>query len=218
MYSKGGKKSVVGKFIKWMLTTTEFKNIGEQLDTIGADVAGSTDSSVRQEFVDKWTEIATNQPDLFKKAQHDYIQATHYEIAVKKIKKDIGLDVNTSSRGLQDAVWSRSVQLGPYTPLFVNAIKSLGYPETELKDLTDKQIVGAIYDESSRLITQADVDRNPYSTGLGGGTKILNEDGYKTSDIGNLIYFKNHLRKYPTQQASLENRFKSEKSEAQAIA
>ena len=219
MYSKGGDKSRVGQFIKWMLTITEFKKIGEQLDTIGADVAGSTDSSVRQEFVDKWTEIANNQPDLFRKAQHDFIQSTHYEVAVKKLKEDFDLDVNTKSRGLQDAVWSRSVQLGPNTSLFGNALRSLGYPATAIGDLTDKQIIGAIYDESSRVITQADVDRNPYSLeDLRGETRIVNKNGYKTSDIGNLAYFKNHLRIFPSQQASLEDRFTEEKSEALALA
>ena len=70
--------------------------------------------SVRQPFIDKWTQISTFQPDLFKKAQHNYIQITHYEPAAHDIKTEFDLDVDdgTHIQGLQDAIWSTSVQHG----------------------------------------------------------------------------------------------------------
>ena len=54
------------QFIRWMKTVAEFRDIAEELDEIGA-VTGSKIKSVRQPFMDKWTQISTFQPDLFKK-------------------------------------------------------------------------------------------------------------------------------------------------------
>ena len=49
-----------------MKTVAEFRDIAEELDEIGAEAAGSQIESVRQPFIDKWTQISTFQPDLFK--------------------------------------------------------------------------------------------------------------------------------------------------------
>ena len=208
-----GKDSPISKFIEWAKDSSEFKNIGDQLDEIGAAAAGSKIDSIRQPFIDKWKEIAVNQPDLFKKAQHDYIQTTHYEVFVEKIKEDFDFDVNSSSNGLQDAVWSTAVNHGPWNNVFRNALTTLDYPFTSLSELTDKQIVTAIYDERARVITQADVNKNPYQV----GEILKNKNGFKTSDIGKLIYFKNYLRTFPDRQDSLEKRYTSEKKDALAL-
>ena len=206
LYSKGGRDSVVGKFIEWAKSSSEFKFIGNDLDSVGADAAGSTIDSIRQPFVDKWKEVAVNQPDLFKKAQHDYIQATHYEVAVAKIKSEFGLDADDGSHsaGLQDAIWSTAVQHGPNTNVFKNAFTSLGYPTTTISEITDVQLIAAIYDERSRVITTTDV------------TNFAEK--YASVDVGKLIYFRNYLTSFPNRQASLENRYTSEKSDALALA
>ena len=48
----------------------------------------------------------------FKQAQHDFIQRTHHDPAVRAIAKDTGIDVcdGSHSNGLQDTVWSTAVQ------------------------------------------------------------------------------------------------------------
>ena len=179
---------------------TEYRDIGNRLDEIGASAAGSKIDSIRQPFIDRWVQIATNQPDLFRKAQHDYIQVTHYEPAVEKIKNEFGLDVNGSgSSGLQDAVWSTAVQHGPGTNVFRNALTSLGFPSTSISELSNKDVIGGIYDERSRVVVQADIDRKPRFRSDG---TINNPKGYQTADIGKLIYFRNYLTTFPDRQKS----------------
>ena len=206
LYSKGGDDSRVGEFIKWMKTVAEFRDIAEELDEIGAEAAGSQIESVRQPFIDKWTQISTFQPDLFKKAQHNYIQITHYEDSVQRIKNTFGLDADdgTHIQGLQDAIWSASVQHGPGTNVFKNGFKSLGVPDTKtISEVTDSEIISAFYDERSRTITQTDVDNFP--------------SRYTSADIGKLIYFRNYLTTFPDRQASLEKRYTSEKKDALSL-
>ena len=211
-----GENSPISKFIEWAKSITEYRDIGNRLDEIGASAAGSKVDSVRQPFIDRWVQIATNQPDLFNKAQHDYIQVTHYEPAVEKIKDEFGLDVNGSgSSGLQDAVWSTAVQHGPGTNVFRNALTSLGFPSTPISKLSNKDIIGAIYDERARVVSQTDIDRKPRFRSDG---TVNNPKGYETADIGKLIYFRNYLTTFPDRQKSLENRYKSEKVDALAIA
>ena len=211
-----GENSPISKFIEWAKSITEYRDIGNRLDEIGASAAGSKIDSIRQPFIDRWVQIATNQPDLFRKAQHDYIQVTHYEPAVEKIKNEFGLDVNGSgSSGLQDAVWSTAVQHGPGTNVFRNALTSLGFPSTSISELSNKDIIGGIYDERSRVVVQADIDRKPRFRSDG---TINNPKGYQTADIGKLIYFRNYLTTFPDRQKSIENRYASEKVDALSIA
>ena len=206
MWSSGGDDSRIAEFIRWMKTVAEFRDIAEELDEIGAEAAGSKIKSVRQPFIDKWTQISTFQPDLFKKAQHNFIQVSHYEPAVHKIKTEFDLDVDdgTHIQGLQDTIWSTSVQHGPRTIVFKNAFKTLGVPDTKtLSEVSDTDIISAIYDERGRTITQTDVDNFPSRN--------------TSADIGKLFHFITTVTKFPEQQASLENRFISEKKDALSL-
>ena len=67
-------------------------------------------------FRNKWKELAKNQTTAtrFKQAQHDFIQRTHHDPAVRAIAKDTGINVcdGSHSNGLQDTVWSTAVQFG----------------------------------------------------------------------------------------------------------
>ena len=65
------------------------------------------------------------------------------------------------------------------------------------------------------MVSQTDIDRKPRFRSDG---TVNNPKGYETADIGKLIYFRNYLTTFPDRQKSLENRYKSEKVDALAIA
>lgn len=103
-------------------------------------------TSGTDEFKSKFKELA-NQED-FAFSQHDFIQATHHDPAVRKIKASTGIDIcdGTHCNGLQDAVWSTSVQHGPggARKIFDRALARTGKSATEV---TDRELIIAIYDE-----------------------------------------------------------------------
>ena len=124
--------------------------------------------------------------------------------AEEKTEFDLDADDGTHIQGLQDAIWSASVQHGPATNVFKNAFKTLGVPDTKtISEVSDTDIISAFYDERSRTITQTDVDNFP--------------SRYTSADIGKLIYFRNYLTTFPDRQASLENRYTSEKKDALSL-
>lgn len=95
------------------------------------------------EFQAAWKSVAANDSN-FGQTQQDFIQSTHYDKSVAKIKNQTGLDVNTRSKAVQDAVWSASVQSGPGNSILISALNGRD-PNT----MTDTQIINAMYDERS---------------------------------------------------------------------
>lgn len=59
-------------------------------------------------FNAKWTELAKSDPK-FGESQHEFIKKTHFDPAIKEAEK-FGFDVK--NRGIQEAIWSGSIQHG----------------------------------------------------------------------------------------------------------
>lgn len=93
------------------------------------------------EFSAKYKQIAASDGANFEKAQHDYIVASHYDPLARKIARDTGLDVNSRSKAVQEAVMSTAVQYGGGSSVFSRAMSGL-----DLKTATDAQIVNALQD------------------------------------------------------------------------
>ena len=107
-------------------------------------------------FRNKWKELAKSDATAtrFKQAQHDFIQRTHHDPAVRAIAKDTGIDVcdGSHSNGLQDTVWSTAVQFGPggARKIFREAHTSLKQKNAR-KDppvtvITDADLINEIHD------------------------------------------------------------------------
>lgn len=86
------------------------------------------------EFDAKWKEIASQNTQVFKQDQHDYIQSKYYDVAVANLKK-AGLDLTGYGPAVQDLIWSGAVQFGPTN------IKAFTEPLANKSTLTDKDIV-----------------------------------------------------------------------------
>ena len=64
------------------------------------------------EFISKWQELGTVDPNGFMEMQHDYIKYAYYDVACSELSNQL-FDVNIHSRALRDVVFSAAVQYGP---------------------------------------------------------------------------------------------------------
>lgn len=102
-----------------------------------------------EEFTKKWKELAASDPKGLHKNEHTYVKETHYDPQVKKLARDLGLNVASRSPTLRDVVWSTAVHHGPNTDAIVAAVKPL-LKDKKLDDLSDEVIIRAIYAERGR--------------------------------------------------------------------
>jgi hypothetical protein len=91
------------------------------------------------EFNAKWKQVAKDDP-AFGDAQHSFIEKTHYQPQMDKLKKD-GLDLSGRGAAVKDSIWSTSVQFGGGSGLIGKALKG-----RDVKSMSDADIVTAIQD------------------------------------------------------------------------
>ena len=215
IYSKGGLEGSMGQFIKFLQTKRVYNRIGEELANVGGAITASQLASAdRKPFDDKWKEIAINQKELFIQAQRDFGVIDYYNPVAKYLDTKYGIDLcgGNYTSGLQDLVFAIAIQGGVKGAknLISNAFLNSSFPSTENLSSTDKtkikaftstELLDIFHTERTRLITQSMIDnsKNQY---------------YIQSDLGNLAYFRNHLRTYKSQQKGIENRFASELADA----
>lgn len=102
-----------------------------------------------KQFDAEWRLLALQQPDQFREAQFQFIKTTHYDKQVAQLISDLGFDIDTRSRALQNVVWSTAVQHGPLTAIVETAIAGIraGRP---ISAISDAEIIPAIYAERGR--------------------------------------------------------------------
>ena len=92
-----------------------------------------------------WKGLAQSDPQGFEQAQHDFIQATHYDPAQRNIERAVpGLDFDQRSGAVRDVLWSTSVQNGSggATNVFRRALAG-----TDPSTLSDQEIIQRVYAE-----------------------------------------------------------------------
>jgi LysM repeat protein len=100
------------------------------------------------EFTAAWKQLAATRTVEFQAAQHEYIKRTHYDVLVKKILVENGVDVTTRSHAVQDAIWSTAVQHGPNSSIPGRALAAVKVPVTD--PAFDRQFITAIYAERGK--------------------------------------------------------------------
>lgn len=90
-------------------------------------------------FAAKWKQIAKTDP-AFGDAQHKFIEDTHYNPQVAKLKA-AGIDVGGSGAAFKDAVWSTAVQFGGDSSLIQKALAG-----KDASKMSDAEKVAAIQD------------------------------------------------------------------------
>ncbi|HEX5747476.1 MAG TPA: LysM peptidoglycan-binding domain-containing protein [Archangium sp.] len=131
-------------------------------------------------FSNAWRELARQDPQRFDRAQHDFIQATHYDVAARGIQQDTGLDLNTRSAALRDVAWSTAVQHGPGNAdsgareIFQRALAGRD-PAT----VTDEQLIRDIYAERGRRDANGELahfSRNSAAVQRGVANRFVSEE------------------------------------------
>jgi hypothetical protein len=100
------------------------------------------------EFSAEWKALAASNKDEFQAAQHDYIKRTHFDVLVRKLIDDDGINVLTRSRTLQDVIWSTAVQHGGSSNIAHNALANVAVGVEDPG--FDKAFITAIYAERGR--------------------------------------------------------------------
>ena len=99
-------------------------------------------------FTNVWKQLAKTRAEEFQAAQHDYIKKTHFDLLVKKVIDEDGLNVLTRSHAVQDAVWSTAVQHGPGCSIIHRALANVGLTPSDPG--FDRALLTAIYHERGR--------------------------------------------------------------------
>lgn len=99
-------------------------------------------------FDDEWKKCAVEYEHTFSYAQHQYIKEKYYDVAKELLKASM-YDLDNHSDVMQDVVWSRAVQYGPYqiVEMFMEACKILGHPNLSYVDSRafDYNMIEVIY-------------------------------------------------------------------------
>ena len=91
------------------------------------------------EFDRAWKNVARRDPRGFAAEQHEFVKENYYDRANRRLKKK-GLDFSNRSAGIQDMIWSTSVQYGN-RKIIENALSG-----KNVHAMTDEQIIGAVQD------------------------------------------------------------------------
>ena len=136
----------VGTFKNYMnYLNSQFPRIYGILDAAGGNAGASAGTA---KFKQQWKDLKGDAE--FKKCQHDFIQATHHDKLIAKVKKATGVDICDGSHcnGLQDAAWSISVQHGPGSSIVRKGIVAA---RASNPNPTDVDFSNAIYNERDRV-------------------------------------------------------------------
>jgi hypothetical protein len=125
IYQMSSRKGVVQEFIEQSAYAIRFSGLDAGTD----------------EFNNIWRDIATNYPEEFRSAQHDYIKKTHYDVQIRSVLSRCGFPIHNKNAALNDLVWSTSVQFGPRSRLIEKAIKSV-----DISSASIIEIIGAVQD------------------------------------------------------------------------
>lgn len=137
-YQIATKTGTMDKFLLFL--TSQFPSFAQKLAAAGGSAAALAGSD---SFRDAWIGLAAD--SAFADAQHDYIEATHYQPFAKMLLEKQGLDLAGRSAVLRDVAWSVAVQHGPANKVFDAALGQFA------STLADTKIIPLVYAERSKV-------------------------------------------------------------------
>lgn len=97
------------------------------------------------QFNADWKAAAARDPAGFRAAQHGFIERTHYQPTVDKVRDATGLDLSTRHPAVREATWSTSVQHGGAKTLLGDAIRKTDGQVARTDPSYDRKLVDNIY-------------------------------------------------------------------------
>lgn len=135
-YQIASRVGTMKQFLNWLAPVRP--DFHKALTIAGGDKAARAGTA---DFAAMWRKLAEN--DEFGAVQHHFIQATHYDVLVGKLKKR-GFNPDNRSAALRDVLWSTAVQHGPHTNIISKVLNKTG------SHVDDELIIRAIYQERSQ--------------------------------------------------------------------
>lgn len=136
----GKTKTIIGGRVKEFIDSSEFK--------WGAEFKDLTPGSAK--FSEKWKSVVDREGVAFKKAEHDFIKRTHYDVTINNTIDVHKIDLRKNSKTLNDVIWSTSVHNGPKNPIINKAISKMGISYKNSKDY-DEKLIEEIYKERGKI-------------------------------------------------------------------
>ena len=99
----------------------------------------------KPEFNKQWRAMAARDRDAFQKAQHLFIQRTHYEPAVAAVRKELKLDLDSRSDAVRNSVWSVAVQHGRAATILSHAVRDTDRTMAKTDPGYDQALIDNIY-------------------------------------------------------------------------
>ncbi len=99
-----------------------------------------------------WKVIAAREKDAFARAQHAFIERTHYRPAVAAVLKSTGLDLDSRCDAVRDACWSVAVQHGGAAKILAAAVRRTDAAKTRNDPAFDRGLIESIYREREKYV------------------------------------------------------------------
>lgn len=179
------------EFAKWCQGQRVYKDIGSRLVyAYEYNSSRQYDPGYGENFKAAWKAEAKNDAQLFRDAQHDYVEDQIYQALVGKLEANIsGFKIKNYSDALKNVLWSRGVQhgvKGAYN-MIVSAFKAMKIngKTVGFAGQSEAELIEAIYAESGRLLRAAD-DKSGAKTMTG-----LTADKYGVTNESLRYYYGN---------------------------
>ena len=105
-------------------------------------------------FSAAWKDVAAREPAAFARAQHAFIERTHYRPAVEKVWRETALDLDARHDAVRDVTWSVAVQHGAGASILIAAILDTDARAVRDEPGYDRLLVEAVYRHRSDYVTQ----------------------------------------------------------------
>ena len=114
----------------------------------GAEAPGSPGFGV------VWQAIAAREPDRFAKAQHAFIERTHYRPVIAAVLAQTGLDLERCPPALRDVAWSCAVQHAAAARIIADAVAATDATLARTDGTYPAALIRAIYSSRSAYLAR----------------------------------------------------------------
>ena len=92
-----------------------------------------------------WKAVAAREAEAFARAQHAFIERTHYRPVVKAVRDRKGLDIDLRTHALRDVAWSCAVQHARAPDILIDAIDATDTVTARTDPGYDRKLIEAAY-------------------------------------------------------------------------
>lgn len=139
-------------------------------------------------FSRAWRAVASRDGAAFAEAQHAFIERTHYRPAVRSVRRQTTLNLDSRHQAVRDATWSVAVQHGGAARILITAVGQADAAAQRGDAAYDSGLIRAIYAARTAYVlrvadrckgaaaaTLQSITRNRYPAELAAALKMLGD-------------------------------------------